>query len=275
MFERNCPRCKKKISYTTVSVRNRKERKQQLCKSCALTQYFNSIDRSGKKNAFFGRHHSKKTRETISAKALGRPHPVDKNKGMHGRSVYDVWLKKYGKTEADLRRKCLNNKLSNCFSGKNNPMYGKPSPTKSGNGWSGWYKGWYFRSIRELSYVINVLERKHLSWTGGEKIRIPYIDKQGNDRTYTPDFLVETKMLIEIKPKRLKRLPENLAKKQAAIKYCKKHNLIYKMIDVRRNKLTIDQTIDLYKNRLITLTEKYRKKIEQIIQKRKDDIRKN
>ena len=34
-------------------------------------------------------------------------------------------------------------------------MYGRFSPRGSGNGWSGWYKEWYFRSLLELSYMIN------------------------------------------------------------------------------------------------------------------------
>jgi hypothetical protein len=36
-------------------------------------------------------------------------------------------------------------------------MYGKPSPQGSGNGWSGWYKGKYFRSIMELSFIVEYL----------------------------------------------------------------------------------------------------------------------
>jgi len=47
-------------------------------------------------------------------------------------------------------------------------MYGKPAPIGSGNGWSGWYKGWYFRSLLELSFMINVIERFKMSWQNAE-----------------------------------------------------------------------------------------------------------
>ncbi|MBR4316812.1 MAG: hypothetical protein IKP65_07630 [Alphaproteobacteria bacterium] len=42
----------------------------------------------------------------------------------------------------------LKKKYSEKSKGKNNPMYGKPAPKGSGNGVSGWYKGWFFRSLR-------------------------------------------------------------------------------------------------------------------------------
>ncbi len=38
--------------------------------------------------------------------------------------------------------------------GEGNNMYGRPSPQGSGNGWSGWYKERYFRSLRELMFLI-------------------------------------------------------------------------------------------------------------------------
>ena len=47
-------------------------------------------------------------------------------------------------------------KISNASKGKNNPMYGKPSPQGSGNGWSGWYKGIYFRSLLYSSFMSSI-----------------------------------------------------------------------------------------------------------------------
>ena len=45
--------------------------------------------------------------------------------------------------------------LSKASSGENNPMFGRPSPNKSGAGIGGWYKEKiYFRSILELSFII-------------------------------------------------------------------------------------------------------------------------
>jgi hypothetical protein len=44
-------------------------------------------------------------------------------------------------------------------------MYGKPSPNGSGN-------GWYFISLHELSYMVNVIERFKLKWNSGANARI-------------------------------------------------------------------------------------------------------
>jgi hypothetical protein len=65
----------------------------------------------------------------------------------------------YGKEKANK----MKNNLSILNSGSKNKMYGKPSPQGSGNGWSGWYKGWYFRSLIELSYMVNVIEKKWMA----------------------------------------------------------------------------------------------------------------
>ena len=59
------------------------------------------------------------------------------NNGMKGRSVYSVWIEKYGKDIADEKMSNLKTKLSIANAGVNNPMYGKPSPHGSGYGWQG------------------------------------------------------------------------------------------------------------------------------------------
>jgi hypothetical protein len=45
-------------------------------------------------------------------------------------------------------------KISEKTSGSKNGMYGRPQPHGSGNGWQGWYKGDYFTSFLELSFMI-------------------------------------------------------------------------------------------------------------------------
>ena len=56
----------------------------------------------------------------------------------------------YGQEKA----KVIKEKFSLRMRGKNNHMYGKPSPNGSGNGWSGHYGSFYFRSLLELSFLI-------------------------------------------------------------------------------------------------------------------------
>jgi hypothetical protein len=125
--------------------------------------------------------------------------------------------KKFEEIFGHEKAKEIRKKLSVKSSGKNNPMYGKPSPVGSGNGWSGWYKNIYFRSILELSYLKHLIDSR-ISFENGEykKYQIPY-KAFGVDRTYSPDFyLVETDEYIDVKPKKLVNSRSNKLKFEAA-----------------------------------------------------------
>lgn len=50
---------------------------------------------------------------------------MKQNNPMKGRSVYSIWLEKYGREEADRRKEEMRIKRSNSLSGVNNPFYGK------------------------------------------------------------------------------------------------------------------------------------------------------
>lgn len=274
---RKCPSCFKKLTYSNEQDAKNAEKKGSLCGSCA---------KSGSKNNFFGKKHSKETlnkiketketseswknfinqkrtkenREKISILMSG------KNNGRFGKgSLYDIWLEKYGEEEAKRRDLEWRSKLSNHFSGENNPMYGKPSPNGSGNGWSGWYKNWFFRSLRELSFMINYIEKNNFAWENGEqkKYRISYVDWQGKNRNYFPDFVIENKTMVECKPKRLQKSINVIKKSQAAEEFCKNHNLEFLMIEPEILKL--EEIKKLHNLRKIKFTEKYEKKFLELI----------
>lgn len=102
-------------------------------------------------------------------------------------------------------------------------MFGKPSPKKSGNGISGYYKGEYYRSLLELSYAI-YLEKNNIAYESGEckKHRIAYAFNGGN-RTYFPDFYIPVKNEYhEVKPSHMIHLLQNVAKMNGAIAENKK-----------------------------------------------------
>ena len=181
---------------------------------------------------------------------------------MYGKSVYDVWLLKYGKKKADLLLEEKRKKHRISSAGERNPMYGKKSPQGSGNGWSGWYKEWYFRSLRELSYVINVLEPNGLAWKSAENIRIKYKDWEGNERTYHPDFLVENKLLVEVKPEKLMKSPSVIAKQKSAEKFAKSKGLKYELIDPPM--LKEDQIEKMHKEKSIVFIERYELKYKNL-----------
>jgi hypothetical protein len=161
--------------------------------------------------------------------------------------------------------KIIKNKISKASSGKNNGMYGKPSPIGSGNGWSGWYKEWYFRSLHELSYMINVIERFNLKWESAERknLRILYTDFNGINRTYVADFIINNKYLVEIKPKKLHKSKNVQLKKKAAIDFCKNKNLIYKILDAPF--LTKEKISYLYKTNQIKFIERYKQRIHDYL----------
>lgn len=287
ILTRQCPKCNKELTYSSFKNRNSAEKKQKTCVDCAWTHekrvqsgkvaytkglaYLNQV---GESNSFYGKHHTEETKEKIrnntdrsymqSSEFKQKMSAVtsgDKNP-MHGQSFYDVWVDKYGIDEANRRMEAYKNKQSINASGKNNPMYGKSSPQGSGNGWSGWYKNWFFRSLGELSYVINVIEITGRKWKSAEKIRISYTNWDGAQRTYAPDFIFDS-YLIECKPKKLHNTPLVLLKKQAGEQYCEKHGLSYLLVDPP--KMCYTKLLELYQQNKIIFTSRYVQKMEQWI----------
>lgn len=187
----------------------------------------------------------------------------------NGKYKFDRWVKynkkQIGKTYEDRfgidKARIMKLQLSKNNSGQNNPMYGKPSPIGSGNGWSGWYKGWYFRSLLELSYMIYIIERFNIKWKSAErrKYRIDYT-VDGVNKTHYADFILNDKYLIEIKPKKLCNTYKNSTINHHTNQYCIENNLIYKIIDPV--KLNNDKLKELILNNTVKLTDRYRKKFD-------------
>ena len=293
LFIRNCPSCDKELTYTNKKNRNSAVKKRRLCSSCAAKIVQNEPTHKkkqaeyrrdaykGKNNPFFGKKHTKETiakiqknRDLSSFKTQKFKKKMSevtsgKNNPMYGRNYYEAWVDNYGKIEANKKMAKLKKEKSLQTSGKNNPMYGKPSPQGSGNGWSGWYKGWFFRSLKELSYMINIIEAKNLKWRTAETndLAVKYINYDGTERTYRADFLVEEKELVEVKPIKLFNTPNNLLKKKAAIKFCKKNGYDYKIVDIQL--LDIEEIKSLYNNDKIKFTKKYEEKYLKYTRKKK------
>ena len=257
-FFRICPECKSKIRCPNKRAVTKATKKKQICRKCAGKR------NAGSGNPFYGKTHTEETKRIISqihsGKKLSPEHAafsaktLKKHRIKHG--YYEQWVKKFGKDIADKKMLELKTRQRNNSLGKNNPMYGKPTPQGSGNGWKGWYKNWHFRSLRELQFYILMVEvegRKCESTHLKKEYRINYI-LNGVPRTYSPDFIVDDKILFEIKPKKLWNCKEVVAKKDAAIKFCKKHGLTYKMVDIAPNSQIIK---DKYLNGEIKFMDKY------------------
>lgn len=266
ILTRHCPQCQKIIHHTRESNRKVAEKKNSLCYKCS---YLNK-NYSGNNNPFYGKKHSEESKKKMSnfnskirilSDDLIQLAKINLAKVRNKRPLYNIWLEKFGKNIADQKVLECKNKQSTSNSGINNPMYGKPSPQGSGNGWSGWYKNWFFRSIRELSYMIKILEGQQLIWKIPDKnFKIPYTDYAGNIRMYFPDFIVENK-IIEIKPCKLHNSPKILAKKKAAEEFCNSRNMTYELIDPLL--LSEEEIKDLYINKNIIFLKKYDDKFRE------------
>lgn len=289
-FKRNCPKCNCEITYKSKYSLINANKKNSKCKSCGLKEIMTDevkkrmservkgennpmFGKFGELNPFFGKKHSKETkikmhenrdysvykteeyRQKISKLSKGNNNP------MYGKSFYDVWVEKYGKEIADEKMIEYKKKQSLNNSGEKNSMYGKPAPINSGNGICGWYKGWFFRSLLELSYMIFVIERFNLDWESGEseKYKIKY-NIDGVNKNYFPDFVINEKYVIECKPKKLWKLKINEVKFKFAKDFCDKNNLIFKIKDII--KLKKPELFNLISNGDVVLTNKWKDKLQ-------------
>jgi len=288
-FTRKCPKCDVILTYTSKYTFMNAEKKGSKCKSCGIKESITDerlkkmservkgsnnpmYGKFGELNPFFGLKHSKESKKKMienrdvsiykTKEFKEKMSKINSGVGnpMYGKSVYDIWLNKYGKEIAD--NKMLNYKHIQSINnrGKKNNMYGKPAPLNSGNGICGWYKGWFFRSLLELSYMINVIERYNINWISGEceKFKIEYTIDNIN-KNYFPDFVLNDRYIIECKPKQLWNTKTNIIKFEFAKIFCEKNNYIFKIRDVKRIKK--DELLNLINLGLVKLTNKWRHKI--------------
>jgi len=273
-WERICPKCKDIIIHTNKQNRNSAKKKKTLCSKCSHIIF--GKNHTGKSNTFYGKTHSeesiskmkqtasksekrqkffKKIRSEEYKKSFAERFSGKNNPRFGKGSLYDIWLKKYGEEEAEKRQLLYKERLSISLSGENNFWFGKTPPCGAGNGWSGWYKDWFFRSIHELSYMINIIEKEKLQWKSAEcsEFKISYIDEKGKKRNYFADFIIENKKMIEVKPKRLQNTKKVSLKIEAGKAFCNNKMLEYEIIDPIM--LTNDEVMFLYKNGAIKFTK--------------------
>lgn len=288
-FFKHCPSCNCIMEYKQKYSLNYSIKQNKLCRQCSAKnaasifpdrgwKKLNDDVKSGKKpNGFKDKTHNKDAKlkmsladksytKTINFKKTMSNVTSGKNNGMYGKSFYDSWVDKYGEKIADLKLIEYKAKQSVNSSGKNNGMYGKLSPIGSGNGWSGWYKGWFFRSLLELSYMINVIERFNLEWKNAENKK--YTVEYFNDdvcRTYRADFIVEDKYMVEVKPKKLHNSYSVILKMEAAKLWCIKNNFVYKLTSCP--KLSDNEILNLIEDKKIILTNRYKTKFDEQFKK--------
>jgi len=264
-FKRKCPSCDKEIIYKNKTTFKRASSTNTKCMKC---------NNSGQNNPFYGKTHNDDIKNIFRENNLKN---IDKyrseefrnkvshhNKGnknpMFGKSFYEVWVEKYGRDIADEKMNEFKIKQSINNTGENNSMFGRPSPNGSGNGWSGWYGKFFFKSLKELSFIL-MMEKEEIDIESAErkKFRIGYIDRDGNKRNYYPDFFIkEKKLIVECKPSHFFESEQVLLKKESALKFCEENGLTYKLIDPVN--LTNQNIKELYDKGLIRFIDRYEKK---------------
>jgi hypothetical protein len=124
-----------------------------------------------------------------------------KNNPMYGTSWKVKWENTLSKEEFSEKLQVLKKQHSLLTSGSNNPMFGKPSPLKSGRGRSGSWNDLPFRSLLELAFLewyYNLYNEMPKSAERKEKsVILP------SGRTYFPDFEGKDGHIFEIKPSKL------------------------------------------------------------------------
>jgi hypothetical protein len=264
-FKRNCPKCGTIVRHTLKHNCLRAKKEKHMCPKCSALYFSKKF--KGRGNPFYGKTHTLEAKRAIGKQDRAHMHTKKFStaviKGMDGKTnkipVYDCWVIRYGKKTADRKFRQLKQVLSEAFSGAKNPMFGKPSPPGSGCGLSGWYKNFFFRSLRELNYIL-LCEKQNLSIKSAEikefRIALP------TGKNYFADFIIPGK-LIECKPKALWNLEINLIKQKAAQSFCKKLGLSFEIIDPG----TPDQKIlnSLFKNKEIQFTKLSERKYKEYV----------
>lgn len=127
---------------------------------------------------------------------------INKDKKKLGKRITDTRKgKSYDEIYGYEKSLSIKNKLSSSFKGEKNHMYGKPAPKGSGGGIDGWYDDFYFRSLLELSFLID-MSNKGITVMSAENntFKVPY-EIDGVIKNYFPDFyLPDENLIIEIKP---------------------------------------------------------------------------
>lgn len=251
---------------------------KDLCRSCSLKlQYklglrkscfgeYNKTIFAGTWEKRYGEEKAAALKDQLSKQFSGEKHPMfgrftenqrnaleKRIAEMRGKTLEEI----YGVEKAAEIRKSMSEKNK----GELNPMFGKPSPKKSGHGIGGWYKNKiYFRSLLELSFLI-MHEREEV--VSAEHFAIPY-EYENELHTYHPDFQIGN-TIYEIKAEWQKNSQCNMKKFFKAKEFCEKNNYIFTVLTEKAiPMITVEKVKELEISQVIRLD-----KPERIFKERK------
>lgn len=182
----------------------------------------------GRRNATYGTHHSEETKRKIGEKSKGRIIPQYERTPEIKEKISQGLKKYYQKHEVSEETR---KKLSQAW------VDGKYNNSPMGTGIHGYFyslknnQQFYFRSLLELKYMLFLEEDSTVT---NYKIEPFQIKLEDGIHHYTPDFLINDKDIIELKPfnhlnyiKEDKRFNQEIT---VATQYAKDNNMTFKVI---------------------------------------------
>ena len=143
-------------------------------------------------------------------------------------SLAEHWRRKHAPEEAAAREALWRERESRASTGRGNPMFGRPSPGGSGYGWKGWLDGRFFRSLRELRFM---LDHPLAETAESDRWRASF-EWRGSERTTVADFILSAdRVLVECKPSRLHQTPLVTAKARALCALAESRGWRFKLTD--------------------------------------------
>jgi len=190
----------------------------------------------GKGNPFFGKKHTNKTKAKMRknhADFTGDKNPF--NAWAKNPKNKEGWLNALLKSHKDRRDRCDDKYIKICedISQRVAKLHIEGKLVSYGRG----HKNGYFISKRQRAKIyfrssyeerfLQICENSNEIKFGACKFYIPYITLGGTTHNYIPDFILNDKVVIEIKPKRMLYYGDNKLKHIAGEKYCESKGFKY------------------------------------------------
>lgn len=197
----------------------------------SITNKIHSFSKQERRNSSYGQIFNSERRRNISKNLIGKPsHSNYPRTDELKRRISNTLKEKYASGEL----------VQNPYKKSQAWKDGKYKNAKMGRGKQGSFysiknsKDFYFRSNLELYYMILLEYDNNISSYEVE----PFSINMENQMTYTPDFLINNNELIELKSRKfLQYLMKETKEKErftneinSANKYCKEHNLNFKIV---------------------------------------------
>jgi len=173
-----------------------------------------SKTQEGKNNSFYGKTHSKKS---MKKAMLSREKISMKKYGASSHMKLDHYKDLFSKIAAN---NIIGGRETYTKCSKSGHFYSKKND-----------KTFFYRSSYELKYLIKIEEDATVVEYNVEPFYIKY-EYEGRIRRYIPDFLINNKKLVEIKPKFLSEDNKTIAKLNAGIEFAKENGYEFKVIFV-------------------------------------------